>query len=72
MSYTPTLGSKRVYTISNTWDPKLSNNNSNDINVKECDEANNECCDVAVAQINYPCLNKQDSIEQGVHPTRKF
>jgi hypothetical protein len=22
------------------------------------------CCDVAVAQINYPILNKQDSIEQ--------
>jgi hypothetical protein len=22
------------------------------------------CCDVAVAQINYPNLNKQDSIEQ--------
>jgi len=22
------------------------------------------CCDVAVAQINYPSLNKQDSIEQ--------
>jgi len=23
-----------------------------------------ECCDVVVAQINYPSLNKQDSIEQ--------
>jgi hypothetical protein len=28
----------------------------------EFDEVN--CCDVAVAQINYPNLNKQDSIEQ--------
>jgi len=37
---------------------------SNDINVEECDGADNECCDVAVAQINYPSLNKQDSIEQ--------
>jgi hypothetical protein len=27
MSYTPTLSSKRVYTISSTWGPKLSNNN---------------------------------------------
>jgi hypothetical protein len=26
MSYTPTLGSKRVYTISSTRGPKLSNN----------------------------------------------
>jgi hypothetical protein len=26
MRYTPTLGSKRVYTISSTWGPKLSNN----------------------------------------------
>jgi hypothetical protein len=26
MSYTPTLGSKLVYTISSTWGPKLSNN----------------------------------------------
>jgi len=26
MSYTPILGSKRVYTISNMWGPKLSNN----------------------------------------------
>jgi len=26
MSYTPTLGSKRVYTISSTWGPKLGNN----------------------------------------------
>jgi len=37
---------------------------SNEINVEECDGADNECCDVAVAQINYPNLNKQDSIEQ--------
>jgi hypothetical protein len=22
------------------------------------------CCDVMITQINYPCLNKQDSIEQ--------
>jgi hypothetical protein len=26
MRYTPTLGSEWVYTISNTWGPKLSNN----------------------------------------------
>jgi hypothetical protein len=31
MSYTPTLGSKRAYTISSTWDPKLSNNKVNHI-----------------------------------------
>ena len=30
MSYTPTLGSKRVYTISSTWGPKLSNNTAID------------------------------------------
>jgi hypothetical protein len=30
MNYTPTLGSKRVYTISSTWGPKLSNNTSQD------------------------------------------
>jgi len=28
MSYTPTLGSKQVYTVSSTWGPKLSNNNN--------------------------------------------
>jgi hypothetical protein len=37
---------------------------SNDINVEECDGADNKCYDVAITQINYPSLNKQDSIEQ--------
>jgi hypothetical protein len=30
MSYTPTLGSKWVYTISSTWGPKLSTNKGYD------------------------------------------
>jgi hypothetical protein len=32
MSYTLILGSKQVYTISNTWGPKLSNNKSHEVN----------------------------------------